>query len=68
MSQSVAMTTPSAIRPIMGGFAVVGARNTYVDCIPAAGDSNFMLESWSEKKPDVASTEVYYDGFLPPSG
>ncbi len=47
--------------------AVVGANNTYIDFIPAAGDANFMLESWSEKKPDVASTEVYYDGFLPPT-
>ena len=46
---------------------VVGANNTYIDFIPAAGDANFMLESWSEKKPDVASTEVYYDGFLPPT-
>jgi hypothetical protein len=46
---------------------VVGANNTYVDFIPAAGDSSFMIESWSEKKPDVASTEVYYDGFLPPT-
>jgi hypothetical protein len=47
--------------------AVVGANNTWIDFIPAAGDANFMLESWSEKKPDVASTEVYYDGFLPPT-
>jgi hypothetical protein len=47
--------------------AVVGAGNTYIDFIPAAGDANFMLENWSEKKPDVASTEVYYDGFLPPT-
>jgi hypothetical protein len=47
--------------------AVVGANNTYIDFIPAAGDANFMLENWSEKKPDVASTEVYYDGFLPPT-
>lgn len=46
---------------------VVGVNNTYIDFIPAAGDANFMLESWSEKKPDVASTEVYYDGFLPPT-
>lgn len=46
---------------------VVGANNTWIDFIPAAGDANFMLESWSEKKPDVASTEVYYDGFLPPT-
>jgi hypothetical protein len=47
---------------------VVGANNTYVDFIPAGGDSNFMVESWSEKKPDIASTEAYYDGFLPPQG
>jgi hypothetical protein len=45
---------------------VVGVNNTYVDFIPAAGDSNFMVESWSEKKPDIASTEAYYEGFLPP--
>lgn len=47
---------------------VVGANNTYVDFIPAGGDSNFMVESWSEKKPDIASTEAYYDGFLRPQG
>jgi hypothetical protein len=47
---------------------VVGANNTWVDFIPAGGDSNFMVESWSEKKPDIASTEAYYDGFLPPQG
>jgi hypothetical protein len=45
---------------------VVGAINTYVDFIPADGGSNFMVESWSEKKPNVASSEAYYDGFLPP--
>ncbi len=47
---------------------VVGANNTWVDFIPAAGDANFMVESWSDKKPDIASTEAYYDGFLPPQG
>ena len=44
---------------------VVAADNGWIEFAPAGSDANFMVEGWSEQKPKVLATEVYYDAFLP---
>jgi hypothetical protein len=47
---------------------VVGVREGYVEFIPADGEASFMVQSYSEKDPDIATTEVLLGNFLPPTG
>lgn len=46
---------------------VVGVREGYVEFIPADGEASFMVQSYSEKDPDIATTEVLLGNFLPPT-